>query len=452
MEKLGSGGYGSVFKTTKHGKNVAMKLSKMVSFEISGLNELREVDISTRLRHPYVNQILDYSLRSVISDNYSKYSVIYPFADGTLYTLNKNIIKSNLSAKYLIKYFLQLLLGLKYVHERGIILADIKPSNILFFKKEDEVRFNDFGLSVYDDLIFKEIAYGTTYYAAPELLFSPHTIFKESDTWSLGMTFIEIWTGILPQEEVFKNRTSEITKEIYRDNISKKINETLDLIKDKEVKYLISRMLVFDYKKRAKLDELISLKMFNDYRIQVKNIEKIFDGCQIEFPYINAYDLTKFPIIYKTLKFIYSKLIDIYNTWSWFNAIDIINNAITLDFVNQNELYVVLAAFILSLKIIDYEYYDFDNVQKFINPEDNIDMLKLNRTEALLFVLIRYKVYRRNIYSFLYNQKIKFDTNKLADYVLTENFEGELTNYTFNFLKKVKDKKESEYIESDYII
>ena len=86
MQELGHGGFGTVYKfTSKHGKEHALKTSKTNNVTI-GLNDLREVDISLRLRHPYVNQILDYNAEYV-TENSERYKIVYPLANGTLFYL-----------------------------------------------------------------------------------------------------------------------------------------------------------------------------------------------------------------------------------------------------------------------------------------------------------------------------------------------------------------------------
>lgn len=46
----------------------------------------------------------------------------------------------------MIEWFIQLLLGLKYIHEKKIVHRDLKPDNI-FISSDNELKIGDFGIS-----------------------------------------------------------------------------------------------------------------------------------------------------------------------------------------------------------------------------------------------------------------------------------------------------------------
>lgn len=92
----------------------------------------------------------------------------------------------------------QVLLGLQYLHDQGVIHRDIKGANILT-TKDGKVKLADFGVSTSTlagpDKEAQVV--GTPYWMAPEIIeLSGAT--PASDIWSLGCTVIELLSGKPP--------------------------------------------------------------------------------------------------------------------------------------------------------------------------------------------------------------------------------------------------------------
>ena len=462
MQELGHGGFGTVYKfTSKHGKEHALKTSKTNNVTI-GLNDLREVEISLRLRHPYVNQILDYNAEYV-TENSERYKLIYPLANGTLFELADEINKSNLGQDYFIRYFLQLLLGLNYIHERDIILVDIKPENILYFKDEDALRYNDFGLSIYDDIVFRDQIGGTKYYSAPELFFNTSKnksiahmfksmfsktsnvsqgklIYRASDIWSLGMTFVYVLTDILPEKDAFIQanqktfNNSKKYQEYFLSILEIKIKYALMRIQNNDLALMIKRMLEIDYTKRPTVKELLGLPIFEQYKTQEKLVQKLYMGYPILLLFVNTHNLTKYPEMLSALNYSFEKCKEIGEFWAWFNTVDILNYLLTVNFIKSDNKNAVISTLILSLKIYSKIYYELENTNIFIEQGINIDYDEIENLENEIFMKLSGKIYRKNIFSFLYNLDIIVDNKILAEFVLKHEFEGEMPNYAFEFL------------------
>jgi len=92
----------------------------------------------------------------------------------------------------------QVLLGLQYLHDQGVIHRDIKGANILT-TKDGTVKLADFGVST-STLAGPEKeaqVVGTPYWMAPEIIqLSGAT--PSSDIWSVGCTVIELLQGKPP--------------------------------------------------------------------------------------------------------------------------------------------------------------------------------------------------------------------------------------------------------------
>ncbi len=100
------------------------------------------------------------------------------------------------------KLMMQVILGLAYIHDCGVIHADIKPENILLDSaieslSDDTLHINivDFGSSSFTDSVFSR-SVGTTPYVAPELLIDgPLT--AAIDVWAALVMCYELITGDL---------------------------------------------------------------------------------------------------------------------------------------------------------------------------------------------------------------------------------------------------------------
>ncbi len=98
----------------------------------------------------------------------------------------------------------QIINGLNYCHQQGIIHRDIKPNN-LFFRDEDqkETVIGDFGISSIFEVDSEEVKVTHTAsnltldYAAPELL-DGHSVSPKTDYYSLGVTLIHLLAGCSP--------------------------------------------------------------------------------------------------------------------------------------------------------------------------------------------------------------------------------------------------------------
>jgi serine/threonine protein kinase len=95
-------------------------------------------------------------------------------------------------------YTLQILKGLIYLHNEGIIHRDIKPANILL-NSEDEVKITDFDVStqVVGAKTLKRSQVGTPFYTAPEVIEGEAYSFS-ADIWSLACSVMEMICGKRP--------------------------------------------------------------------------------------------------------------------------------------------------------------------------------------------------------------------------------------------------------------
>src|SRR5688572_15017008 len=101
-------------------------------------------------------------------------------------------------------YARQILEGLEYLHENGVIHKDIKGANILV-SAEGTVKLGDFGCSRSIEKTLtapmgdnaENPLMGSLPWMAPEVA-SQSMTGRRSDIWSFGCTILEMATGKLP--------------------------------------------------------------------------------------------------------------------------------------------------------------------------------------------------------------------------------------------------------------
>ncbi|XP_057995579.1 LEAF RUST 10 DISEASE-RESISTANCE LOCUS RECEPTOR-LIKE PROTEIN KINASE-like 2.1 isoform X2 [Hevea brasiliensis] len=199
-DKLGQGGYGSVFKgKLPDGRLVAVKILK--ESKSNGEEFINEVASISRTSHVNIVALLGFCFKG------SKRALIYEFMfNGSLerYIYEENPLKADrqLDWETLHQIALGIARGLEYLH-RGcntrILHFDIKPHNILL----DETfcpKISDFGLAKIcprkESIISLMDARGTAGYIAPEVFCRNFGVVShKSDVYSYGMLVLEMVGG-----------------------------------------------------------------------------------------------------------------------------------------------------------------------------------------------------------------------------------------------------------------
>ncbi|PLB38973.1 serine/threonine-protein kinase [Aspergillus candidus] len=189
---LGRGAFGSVYRALNWntGETVAVKQIKLVDLPKSELRVIMlEIDLLKNLDHPNIVKYQGF-VKSVETLN-----IILEYCEnGSLHSIAKNFgrFPENLVGLYMS----QVLHGLLYLHEQGVIHRDIKGANILT-TKEGLVKLADFGVASRTTGLSESSVVGTPYWMAPEVIeLSGAT--TASDIWSLGCTVIELLEGRPP--------------------------------------------------------------------------------------------------------------------------------------------------------------------------------------------------------------------------------------------------------------
>lgn len=205
-EQLGEGGMGTVYRASHRltGRTVAVKLvrgtggktvvspagrsSTRTSESIeSRLALAREFQVLASLHHPNIVQVLDYGF----DDTWG------PYLSMELLSSPQSIVAASCAASPAIKFerLAQLLRALFYLHRRGVIHCDLKPSNVLCIG--GQIKVVDFGIALSGECQ-RNLA-GTLFYMAPELLLGAEPSVA-SDLYAFGVLAHQLLTGVFPYD------------------------------------------------------------------------------------------------------------------------------------------------------------------------------------------------------------------------------------------------------------
>lgn len=195
-DEIGKGAYGRVYKglDLENGDFVAIKQVSLENIAQEDLNIImQEIDLLKNLNHKNIVKYLG-SLKTK-----SHLHIILEYVEnGSL----ANIIKPNKFGPFpeslVAVYIAQVLEGLVYLHEQGVIHRDIKGANILT-TKEGLVKLADFGVAtkLTEADVNTHSVVGTPYWMAPEVI-EMSGVCAASDIWSVGCTVIELLTCVPP--------------------------------------------------------------------------------------------------------------------------------------------------------------------------------------------------------------------------------------------------------------
>jgi tetratricopeptide (TPR) repeat protein/predicted Ser/Thr protein kinase len=198
-EKVGSGGFGDVYRATDPvlNRTVAIKVIRASgNEEANRVNDaLGEARSASALNHPSIVTIYD------VDEHHGEAFIVMEWVDGK--TL-REVLTGNPAPPHLVAVFgKQIASALLRAHEVGIVHRDLKPENIMV-RTDDLVKILDFGLALHrptvntscQETAMLEIA-GTLSYMAPEQL-EGNNADASSDLFALGVILYELVTGRHP--------------------------------------------------------------------------------------------------------------------------------------------------------------------------------------------------------------------------------------------------------------
>ncbi|KAL7881804.1 hypothetical protein AOLI_G00086520 [Acnodon oligacanthus] len=193
-ERLGSGKFGTVFKLIeKSTKKVwAGKFIKAYSAKEKE-NVRQEIGIMNDLHHPKLVQCVD-----AFEGKSDIVMVLEMISGGELF---ERIIDEDfeLTEREVIKYMLQIVDGVSFIHTKGIVHLDLKPENIMCVNKTgSKIKLIDFGLARrLENAGSLKVLFGTPEFVAPEVI-NYEAISYPTDMWSIGVICYILVSGLSP--------------------------------------------------------------------------------------------------------------------------------------------------------------------------------------------------------------------------------------------------------------
>ena len=210
VQKIGTGGMGSVYKASQPEMNRTVAI-KILHPKLAGRKDLtsrfrREARAMSQLTHPNTVKVFMYG---ELEDDGSLY-IVMEMLEGR--NLNQTVRKEGpMPVERAIPVLVQVCGALQEAHEMGIVHRDLKPENIFLCAQggmRDYPKVLDFGLAKVTErqmrpgsiiLTQEGMVFGTPEFMSPEQA-QGKTLDARSDIYSLPTILYEVLTGKLPFE------------------------------------------------------------------------------------------------------------------------------------------------------------------------------------------------------------------------------------------------------------
>ncbi|MCC7485162.1 MAG: protein kinase [Burkholderiales bacterium] len=228
---LGQGGMGTVYRAFDPAiqRPVAIKTVNKgtldpINLQYALMRFRHEAQAVGRLTHPRIAAIYDYGEDADIA-----YIVMELVNGKSLFQHMQE--QAHFALKEVGEIVRQLLDGLGYAHEQGVVHRDVKPSNILV-NSDGRIKITDFGIARLDSSTLTQVGeiMGSPGYMAPEQFLGTE-IDATSDLYSVGIIAFELLLGRRP----FTGSNPEIMRAVLNDrppnpsSFNQKLSAQLDL-------------------------------------------------------------------------------------------------------------------------------------------------------------------------------------------------------------------------------
>ncbi|TPP62976.1 Myosin light chain kinase smooth muscle, partial [Fasciola gigantica] len=164
-----------------------------------------------------------------------------------------------------VRFMNEILQGVEYIHNQGVLHLDLKPENILCLSRTSfKIKIIDFGLARFYD--GKEICvlFGTPEFVSPEVI-SYEPVCPAADMWSVGVICYVMLSGLSP---FMGDSQSETLANILRVTYDFNYPEFAEISED--ARNFIRRLLVKDPRKRMTATECLQHPWIKKKQQQLK--------------------------------------------------------------------------------------------------------------------------------------------------------------------------------------
>ena len=279
IQRKGQGTYGFVYEVgDAHGDLFAFKyIRHNASYNTNGLDGLEEIDILSRVHHPYI--IHASKVITIHNCQIDGLAIVLPLAERTLYDIIRD---PYMTTENKLPILYKLAAAMNFMHQNGILHLDIKSSNVVLQGiTENHPYFIDFGLSMIVDNAqtgkYSRTTRVTIDHRAPEILAGGFVYNAAVDIWAFGIMMLYIISG----RNLFNVDFNKITNAeflrillvMFSDDLS--IRNLLIGVRDKYQALCLdffTSVLQIDPTKRLTSQQICNHPLFDEFRQPVVGI------------------------------------------------------------------------------------------------------------------------------------------------------------------------------------
>ena len=266
---IGKGSFGSVYLVRRIADNKIYALKTVILDKLNKKeqeNSVNEVRILASINHP---NVIGYK-EAFWDDLSSSLNIVMEYAnDGDL---QSKIIKMRNEGGFfkesiIWEYSIQMIEGLKALHDKKIMHRDLKSANIFLFKENHQCKLGDMNVSkvIKEKVLLTQT--GTPYYASPEVWRDEPYSYK-SDLWSIGCVIYELCELHPP----FKGKDLD---ELFED-VCKGTPQRINKIYSNDLWNMIMMLLQVDVEKRVDCYMFLKSKLIRQKIQEMKNNPHIY--------------------------------------------------------------------------------------------------------------------------------------------------------------------------------